>query len=283
MRNRKLVASAAMAAALAGGTVIGVTLGNPLASGASSGSTATTTTQPTGSKNGMPGNGMPGGGMPGNGMPGGGMHLGGRGGFNLEVAAKTLKLSTDELKKQLQAGKSLADIAKAQGVSKQTLIDALVKAGEAKLDEAKKGLPDAISKLVDAKPPTGAPTDRKGRPGMPGRGAGLEPVAKVLGMSVDDLRAALKDGKTLAQIAKDKGVDKQKVIDALAAEAKTHLDEAVKAKRLTQAEADEKLAEITKGITSWVNDGKPAGGGPGPMGGPGKGPMGGGDGGPWGH
>lgn len=269
MRNRKILAAAAMSAAIAGGAVVGAAVGNPLASGASPGSTPAATTT-------APANGN---------APKGPMGMGDhgprglRGPMDLEAAAKVLKLSTDDLRTKLQSGKSLADIAKDQGVSRQDLIDALVKAGEARLDEEKKALPDQVAKLVDATPPTRGPDGDGpggGLPGRPGNGgpgmpgghmAPLDPAAKALGMSVDDLRTALKDGKTLAQVAKDKGVDPQKVIDALVAEAKTHLDQAVTDGHLTKDQAAKALDAAKTGITSWVNDGMPAFG---PMGGPGR-------------
>jgi hypothetical protein len=53
------------------------------------------------------------------------------------------------------------------------------------------------------------------------------------------------------------------VIDALVAQATTKLDEAVAAGRLEQADADTRLTEITERITTAVNDGFPAGRGPG--------------------
>ncbi|HEY6531220.1 MAG TPA: hypothetical protein VIY72_02875 [Acidimicrobiales bacterium] len=95
-------------------------------------------------------------------------------------------------------------------------------------------------------------------------GKGLEAAATALGMSEDDLRTALRDGQTLAQVAESKGIDPQTVIDALVAEAKTHLDEKVAAGDLTQEEADARLAEATERITDRVNNGGPVrGDGPG--------------------
>ena len=276
MRKSKTIAAVAMTAALAGGVVLGMTLGNPLASGASPAGTVTTTTVPA--KPGQFGPGAPG-------KPGDHRGPGGRGFPGMDVAAKTLKLTPEELTKQLMAGKSLADIAKAQGVPKQTLIDALVTAGQTALDKEKAALPDQIAKLVDASRPAGKDGPGGFGPGFgpgkgqggPGMGApGLDAPAKALGMSVADLQTALKSGKTYAQIAKDKGVDKQKVIDALVAEAKTRSAAAVKAGKITQAEADKHLAELTKRITEMVDNGMPKFG-PGGMGGPG-----GGKGGPWG-
>src|SRR4026208_1404722 len=59
-------------------------------------------------------------------------------------------------------------------------------------------------------------------PGGGGRGFGLgqvelEAAAKVLGMTADELSTALQSGKTLEQVATDKGVDFQKVKDAIQA------------------------------------------------------------------
>ena len=95
MRKQKTIAAVALTAALAGGAIFGATLGNPLASGAQDNS-STTTTAPKTDQNGPGQGGRPDG-------PGFGR------GVDLEVAAKTLGLSTDELRTQLQAGKSLAE------------------------------------------------------------------------------------------------------------------------------------------------------------------------------
>ena len=252
MRTQKTIAAVAMTAALAGGALIGTTLGNPLASGAQSGG-STTTTVPAGAS----GKGTTDPGKPGDGR-------GPRGGFDLEVAAKTLGITTEELRTQLEAGKSLADVAKAQGVSKQKLIDALVAAGEKRLAEEKAALPDQVAKMVDATHTPGEGGEPgfggHGGPGGRGGGPGLETAAKALGITEDALKTELQAGKTLADVAKEKGVDKQKVIDALVAEAKTRSAEAVKAGKITQAEADAHLKDATARITKMVDEGFPKGG-----------------------
>jgi hypothetical protein len=68
------------------------------------------------------------------------------------------------------------------------------------------------------------PTDppRQGRgPGRGGGGSmggpGMEAAAQVLGMTTDELTSALKGGKTLEQIAQEKGVDFAKVQSAMQA------------------------------------------------------------------
>jgi hypothetical protein len=99
----------------------------------------------------------------------------------------------------------------------------------------------------------------------PGRGHGrafgkLPAAARVLGMTVEDLRSALKGGKSLAAVAKEKGIDVAKVVDGLLADFKAHLDEEVAAGIHTQAEADQKLADARARIEAFVNGTAPAGG-----------------------
>jgi polyhydroxyalkanoate synthesis regulator phasin len=89
-------------------------------------------------------------------------------------------------------------------------------------------------------------------------GKGLDVAATALGMTEDDLRTALRDGQTIAQVAESKGIDVQVVIDALIADATTRIDEKVAAGDLTQEEADARLAELTERITERVNNTMPA-------------------------
>ena len=67
---------------------------------------------------------------------------------------------------------------------------------------------------------------------------GMNDIAKLLNMTPDQIWAERVQGKTLADIAKDKGVDTQKLVDALVASQQTMLDQAVANNRLTQAQAD---------------------------------------------
>ncbi len=115
----------------------------------------------------------------------------------------------------------------------------------------------------------------QGGPGMGhGGGMGLDAAATALGITADELRTDLQSGKTIAQVASDKGVNVQTVIDAMVAELKTHLDQEVASGEHTQAEADQKLADATTRITDEVNNGRPAGGDHGPGGPGGRGPRG---------
>jgi hypothetical protein len=111
-----------------------------------------------------------------------------------------------------------------------------------------------IATLKEARPARGPGGHGPGGHGdRGGRGARMEAISEVLGVTHEELHTALQGGQSIADVAKDKGVDVQKVTDALVAEAKTRLDQAVTNGRLTQAEADTRLAEITTKITELVN------------------------------
>ena len=146
-------------------------------------------------------------------------------------------------------------------------------------------LNETLKPLVDAGTITQAQADaviaalkaempQRGERGRGGKGgAGLEVAAQALGMTADELQTALKGGQTLAQIAESKGVNVQVVVDALVASATNHINEEVASGELTQAEADEKLANVTDRVTERVNNPRPEGG---PRGGQGakRGPAG---------
>jgi len=90
-------------------------------------------------------------------------------------------------------------------------------------------------------------------------------AANAIGISAADLKTALESGQSLADIATAHGVDPQKVIDALVADAKTHLAEQVSSGEITQAQADQISADLVQRITDHVNHA----GGPGGAGCPG--------------
>lgn len=88
----------------------------------------------------------------------------------------------------------------------------------------------------------------------------LSVVAEALGMTEDELRSAFQADKTVADLAAEKGVDLQTVIDGIVASHKARLDEKVAAGDLTQEEADEKLAGAEERATAFVNGEVPPGG-----------------------
>jgi len=131
---------------------------------------------------------------------------------------------------------------------------------------------DKVVAALAAAGPMGG--DHGGRGGH-GPGANLTLVASTLGMTEAEVRDAVSNGQTLAQLAEAKGSSGQALIDVLVAAEKTRLDTEVAAGEHTQAEADAKLADATTRITDFVNNTQtagPAGGNGGPGGHHGHGP-----------
>jgi polyhydroxyalkanoate synthesis regulator phasin len=133
-----------------------------------------------------------------------------------------------------------------------------------------------ITALDDARPDRDGFGDRFGG-GRGGHiGEGLEVVAEELGLTTDEIRTALADGQSLADLAAANGSSADALVAVLVAEATAHLDEHVADGDITQAEADERLAEMTERITAMVNGEMPTfeGRGPGSGGPGGRGPGG---------
>lgn len=235
--NRKLLGAAAFSLALAGGGAAGALLGTPSPSGAQDDTTDPTTEATDDERFGGPI---------------------GHHGEALATAAEALGMSEDELRAALADGSSIAQVAEAQGVDVQTVIDALVAHATERLDELEASLPERMSDLVNREGWGDGPG--LGGPGGPGRhllGEGLDAAAEALGMTSDELRSALQDGSTLAEVAEASGVDVQTVIDALVAEATAHLDEALADGRIDEERAAALEEDLVERITDRVNNGQP--------------------------
>jgi hypothetical protein len=148
-------------------------------------------------------------------------------GDDFAVAASYLGLTLDQLRRELESGRTMAQIAAAtSGKSRDGLIAALVAA-------EKQELADAVSagRLTQAQSDQIASTlqrrfgdfvDGVRPPWFPGRphGDGIHVAATYLGISDASLLAQLSAGKTLAQIANaTSGKSASGLIDALVADA----------------------------------------------------------------
>ncbi|MBD2868268.1 hypothetical protein [Paenibacillus arenilitoris] len=192
--------------------------------------------------------------------------------LGLEEAALRTKLET----------MTLAEVAAEQGKTREELQAKLVEwleaaqqpeapvdADAAAADKPEKPAAAAIAeKLLDAK---GFGFGKHGGGGMGGKGGfggSLDAVAGALGLTADELRTELTEGKTIAAVAEAKGVAVQTVIDAIVSERKAKLDEELAAGTITQEQYDEKLAAVSEHAAGRVNGTLPARGkgGKGPRG-----------------
>src|SRR5262249_56075266 len=74
-----------------------------------------------------------------------------------------------------------------------------------------------------------------------------------LGMRTGGLVTALKGGKTLAQVAADKGKTVDGLVTALTADVQTKLDKAVGSGDITQAQENAILTKLKAAVTDFVN------------------------------
>lgn len=90
-----------------------------------------------------------------------------------------------------------------------------------------------------------------------GPGHHLDAAASYLGMSEDALRAKLESGSTLAQVAKDAGKSVDGLVDALVADERAELDQAVKDGRITEAQKQQLLQGAEARVRAMVNGERP--------------------------
>ena len=203
----------------------------------------------------------------------------GRGGMQLSTIATALGMTEADLRTELQAGKSVADVATAKNVSLDTVINAIVAEQTAKLQQSvtdgKLTQAQADTMLSNLKLTLPSHLQTKmvagmergfdgGRGGMKG-GAQLTTIATALGMTEADLRTELQAGKSVADVATAKSVSLDKVISAIVdAETKT-LAQAVTDGKLTQAQADQRIADLKANLPTqlsqkgWIGGGRGGG------------------------
>jgi hypothetical protein len=251
MIGRRIWAAGIVAGAVAVGGVAGALIGIPGLSGASSSST---TSDPSGAS-GATGTTGPDG-RPFRGFFG--LHVGADKG-EIDAAAKALNLTTEQLFDKLSDGKTtIADVAQQQHVDLQTVTDAMEAV-------AKQDIQDLVNNPLPLPPkgfPDGGPMMHDGFGfvfGLPGFDDALDPIAKALGITTDELQTDLHNGQSIADIAKAKNVDLGTIVDQLVKDAQSRFDDAVKNGKLTQDQADRFEARLRERITDFVNHGLPKG------------------------
>lgn len=204
-----------------------------------------------------------------------------------DVAAKALGITAPELRLALVSGKSLSDVATSKNTTVDKVSEALKAAHLADIDQAvKDGLitqqqadlmkqvlsgqpvtPPAMAATQPAVPPMGNRGNgiRINIMGMMGARANLAGIsahntikhevvaAKALGISCADLVKAQRTGKSIADVAADKNVPVQTVLDALVKAEKDALAQDVKEGLITQAQADARGKDINNRVLSMLS------------------------------
>ncbi|RNB81460.1 hypothetical protein EDM59_22790 [Brevibacillus nitrificans] len=207
------------------------------------------------------------------GGPGGGPGAGRmeRGGFDGGISYKDnadlqtlLKLDGAKLDEQLKAGLTLAEVAKAQGVDENSVIDLLVKQQETKWNEAvaagkmtqeqvdsmKENASERIKEQIER---TAQERGTRGGMGFVVNLHSNAELASLLKLDADKLQEQLKSGKTLADVASAQGVAKEEVVALLTKQQKDQLDSEVASGKLSQEEADKRGADLETRVKSMVD------------------------------
>ncbi len=184
----------------------------------------------------------------------------------LHVAASTIGIDAKDLVKELRGGKTIAQVAQAHHVDPQKVTDALVTAGNKKIDELaaagkidadraaklKEKLPSLAERVVNHKAPKGGANGRHRRQAV--RRAALKTAADTIGIDAQQLVSEIRSGKTVAEVAQAHNVDPQKVIDALVSAATKRIDDAVAKGDLDASRAAELKSHLVERITKLVNE-----------------------------
>jgi hypothetical protein len=158
----------------------------------------------------------------------------------------------------------LDDAAKQLGVTPSALSDALKKALENRVDAAvadgrlTKTQGDELKQRIES---SDLPFPLLGLRRGPGHDlehlaapfAKFEAAASYLGLSESELASRLAQGKTLAQIAKDRGRSADGLVDALVKAAEKQIDAAVDSGKLTKSQADDLKSGLQERMTRIVN------------------------------
>ncbi len=176
-------------------------------------------------------------------------------------AAEALGMTSDELMEQMRDGKTLAQIASSKGISENELVGKLLAPLRTKLDTAvkEKRITQARADEVVSRATEQARelTNAKLEDLHPGQGrkyiGGWGRLAKVLEVHPQELRQELASGKTLAQVAAAQGMSEQQLRQKLMTIVRERVNEAVREKDLTRAQADRRLQAAEERISEAIN------------------------------
>jgi len=198
------------------------------------------------------------------------------GGLAALVLAAGALAQTDTFSPKEERDALVADAAELLGVEPAELTDALRQAFENRIDEAVAGgrlteeQAERMREHVEGGDlpllhgPWGGHGPRDGMGLHHGSSGGLDAAAEALGLSEDELRDALRDGDTLADVAEEQGTPVDDLVRAMVDAARADLEKAVGDGRMTDAMRDSMLESLDERIRTFVTEGfRPLHGGPG--------------------
>lgn len=149
-----------------------------------------------------------------------------RGGRALGAMAEAIGIEASELKDAVQSGQTVADVATANGADIDQVIADIVADAQTRADEAGRENFDAaeLTERLTAAANGEVDFSNKGRRGGGLRGSS-EAVQELLGLERDEIRSALSDGGTLADVAAGQGVSLEELVSTIVDDVEDRLSE----------------------------------------------------------
>ena len=193
----------------------------------------------------------------------------------VKAAAAYIGVTLTELREQLKAGNSLANVAAAHGKSVDGLKAAIVADAKSHLnqavadgkltaDKAAQILERLQSKISVIVMRTGSPAGKgkagkgKAKKGAAAHRGAIKSASTYLGLTLTELRIQLQAGKSLAQVATAQGKSVDGLKAAIVADAKTVIAKLVASGKITAERGQQYLEQIKAHVGDLVNRTKPA-------------------------
>jgi hypothetical protein len=189
----------------------------------------------------------------------------------ITVVAEQTGLTEEDILAQVRDGATLAEIITANGGDVDAVIAAVVEEATTRIatavtegritqeraDEMLANLQETVTSAINGELQLGRGGGLGGRGGRDGMRAVLDLVVEQTGLTRAEVLAQVQDGATVAEILTANDVDVAAFIDSAVAQAETKIAEAVAAGRITQEQADERLAQLRERLTDFINNGRP--------------------------
>lgn len=172
------------------------------------------------------------------------------GGYGMEEVAKAIGIDEETLWTELEAGKTLAQIAQDNGVDPQKVIDVMVAEELKFIDELVEAGDITAEEAAEWKAETAKYIEFEVNTVFVDP---YEVAAKTIGIDTDTLWSELDTNKSVAEIAQANGVEPQAVIDAVIASENEMIDKEIAAGLLTEEDAKEWRAEIAEYVADMIN------------------------------
>ena len=195
---------------------------------------------------------------------------------SIDAVSELLGLSPEEIREERESGKSLVEIAEEQGVSEDALIEAIMAAPKEAIEQkVEDGIltQEQANHLLERLEQIVQHEVNREEPGFPAirrireiikhrrflslvRGIRIEAteaVSELLSLSPEEIKEERELGKSLVEIAEEKGVSEDALIEAIMAAPKEAIEQKVEDGILTQDRANQMLERLEQGVIWRIN------------------------------